>query len=54
MTVRPPGPMDERDASLETSIRLKLDRGEPLTTEERAFLARVPGAKEVPPGRVRG
>lgn len=49
MTVRSPPPMDERDAGLDASVRLKLGRGEPLDEEERAFLARLPGEKEVAP-----
>lgn len=40
------GPMDDRDAALEASIRLKLDRGEPLNDEERAFFARMPADKD--------
>ena len=52
MTVRSPPPMDDRDASLDASIRLKLDRGEPLDAEERAFFARMNADKEVPPGDV--
>ena len=40
MTVRSPPPMDDHDAAIESSLRLKLDRGEPLDAEERGFLAR--------------
>lgn len=57
----PPGPMSERDASLDARIRLKQDRhmtgGEAdtatgdLDAEERAFLARMPADSEVPPER---
>lgn len=52
MTVRSPPPMDDRDAGLEASVRMKLGRGERLDGEERAFLTRLQGDKDVPPGDV--
>lgn len=45
----PPGPLSENDAHLEASIRMKLERGEPLDADERDFLARLPGEKEAGP-----
>lgn len=44
--IPPPRPASDTDAGLEASIRLKLDNGEPLDAEERAYLARLPGDDE--------
>lgn len=52
MSVRSPPPMDEHDAAIEASVRMKLDRKEPLDEEERRFLARLHADKELPPGDV--
>lgn len=38
--------------ALDARVRLKLDRGLPLTAEERAFFANLPGSKELPPDAV--
>lgn len=38
--------MSAADAALEASIRLKLQRGEPLSAQERAFFARMPADKD--------
>lgn len=43
-----PAALSEHDASLEARIRMKLDRGEPLTAEERAFFARMPADSTLP------
>ena len=45
-------PVDERFETLDARIRHKLDVGLPLTAEERAFFANVPGSKEIPPKAV--
>lgn len=45
-------PVDEDLEALDARVRHKLDVGLPLTAEERAFFARTPGSKEVPPDAV--
>ena len=47
-----PRPSGDHEAGLDARIRLKLDRGEKLDAEERAFLARIPGARDVMPAEV--
>lgn len=41
-----PRSASERDAGLEASIRLKFRAGEPLSGDEREYLARLPGDDE--------
>lgn len=48
-----PPPADEEDAHLDAVIRLKLEHGERPTREERAYLARLPGDKDVTPAELR-
>ena len=45
-------PPDEDLEALDARVRLKLDRGLPLTAEERAFFARLPGSRELPPDAI--
>lgn len=45
---------DESMEALDASVRWKLDRGLPLSDEERAFFANLPGAREMSPAEVQG
>ena len=46
---RVPPPADEDFAMMDARVRIKLAQGEPLTSDERLFLARLPGDREVKP-----
>ena len=48
-----PRPMNDHEAGLDASIRRKQERGEPLDAQERAFLARLPADKGIPPAAVK-
>lgn len=43
------GPVDGELESLDARVRIKLAQGLPLTPEERALFARLPGSRELPP-----
>ena len=49
----PPRELDDRGASLEARVRMKMERGDPLDAEERAFFVLAPADKQIPAEAVR-
>ncbi len=47
-----PDALSDRDAGREALVRAKFDRGEPLDSAEKAFLADLPARQEISPEEI--